>query len=228
MYPSPQTSNAASKSTLYNGRNVGTSTSPTEHIADNSLLEAVARFCKFLRIEPYRDGNAASTVIVYFAGVLGIVRDGSTFERPSNYTPKLSALIHSARLCLLEATLPRFAYPRLGWNARPSLGQDEVLNKMREAYLCQGSAAPIGEPLSLRAYGRTVSRTDGPAFRVEWSEQDATVKWDEGKMNMEQSRALGHRSVDLVLRAGAGRLSTKTRLPSSTSHGTVVNPRTNR
>lgn len=88
---------------------------------EDRLLDAVAQFCVFLCTEPYRDGKSASTVMVYFAGILGISPDGTTFERHSNYTPKLSALVHVATLCLLEATLPRFGYPSLGWDARPCL-----------------------------------------------------------------------------------------------------------
>jgi hypothetical protein len=165
---------------------------------DDHLLNAVAQFCVFLCTEPYHDGRSASTVMVYFAGVLGISPDGTTFERPSNHTPKLSALVHIARLCLLEATLPRFSYPRLGWDARPCLGQQSSLNRVREAFLCQGNAAPGGELLSLRAYGRVVSRTDGPTFRVEWSHDGSSVRWDGGELSMANFRDIGHQATSLV------------------------------
>jgi len=165
---------------------------------DDRLLDGMAQFCVFLCTEPYHDGKSASTVMVYFAGVLGISPDGTTVERPSNYTPKLSALVHIARLCLLEATLPRFSYPRLGWDARPCLGQQNSLNKVREAFLCQGNAAPVGELLSLRAYGRTMSRTDGPTFRVEWSHDGSSVQWDDGELSMADFRGVGHQATNLV------------------------------
>jgi hypothetical protein len=165
---------------------------------DDRLLDAVAQFCVFLCTEPYHDGKSASSAMVYFAGVLGISPDGTTFERPSNYTPKLSTLMHISRLCLLEATLPRFSYPRLGWDARPCLGQQSSLDKVREAFLCQGNAAPVGELLSLRAYGRTVSRTDGPTFRVEWSHDGSNVRWDDGELSMADFRGIGHRATNLV------------------------------
>jgi hypothetical protein len=48
----------------------------------------------------------STTMLVYFCAVLGISDDGSTFDHPQNYTPKLSAPIHSARLVYLEAALP--------------------------------------------------------------------------------------------------------------------------
>jgi hypothetical protein len=189
------TNQSGLRSSLCAGQERATSQSVT---GNDGILDAVARFCVFLCTEAYRDGKSASTVMVYFAGVLGISADGTTFERPSNYTPKLSALIHVARLCLLEATLPRFDRPRLGWSARPCVGQQKALNKVREAFLCQGSAAPVGELLSLRAYGRTVSRTDGPTFRVDWSSDGNSVKWDGGELSMERFKSVGHHVVDLI------------------------------
>jgi len=56
--------------------------------------------------EEFIDGQSSTTMLIYFCGVLGISPDGSTFDRPRNYTPKLSAMIHSARLICLEAVLP--------------------------------------------------------------------------------------------------------------------------
>lgn len=131
------------------------------------LQDSVAKLCTYICTEPYRDGKAGSTIMVYLAGVLGIAQDGVSFEHPKNYTSKLSAILHSARLCLLEASLPRSPHASLGWGPRPSLGQDKNLNEMREKYLCLGSPAPVSELLSLRAYGRVLARTDGPAFRVD-------------------------------------------------------------
>jgi hypothetical protein len=162
------------------------------------LLESVAEFCTYLCKESFHDGKSSSTVMVYFAGILGISKDGTTFERPSNYTSKLSALVHCARLCLLEATLPRFEYPSLGRRARPRSGQTRLLNDMREAYFCHGNAAPVGELLSLRAYGRTVSRTDGPSFRVDWSDDGDIIKWHDGEISMVKFRQLGHRVLQMI------------------------------
>jgi hypothetical protein len=138
--------------------------------------------------------------MVYFAGVLGISRDGTTFERPSNYTLKFSALVHMARLCVLEATLPRFSYPLLDWRARPDFSQQKTLDRAREAFLCQGSEAPVGELLSLRAYGCTVSRSDGPAFRVYWPPDGQSVRWDGGELSMAKPRGIGRKAVVLVNR----------------------------
>jgi hypothetical protein len=132
----------------------------------DALLESVAKLSSFLFTESF-NRRAESTAVVFFARILSISTDGGTFERPLNYTPKLSALVYCARLCLLESTLPRFAYVRNCWKPRPRTGLDILLNKVRDAHFCYGSATPVGEPLSLRAYARVVSRSDGPTFRVD-------------------------------------------------------------
>ena len=119
--------------------------SPSQkHPKDDKLVNAVAELSWFLCKQSFRDGQSSSTLMVYFVSILGISSDASTFERPLNYTPKLSALIHCARLCVLEAVLPRFAYPQLGWTARPSVDQQKILNKARKAYLCNGCQTPVG------------------------------------------------------------------------------------
>ena len=130
------------------------------------MADIVGHLSYSLCCEEFVDGQSSTTMLVYFCAVLGISNDGSTFDRPRNYTPKLSALIHSARLVCLEAALPRHRHSHVGWDARPRTGQLEKLNHVRERFMCLGSQAPLGELLSLRSYGRAFSRTDGPSFRV--------------------------------------------------------------
>jgi hypothetical protein len=78
------------------------------------LEDLLFRFVEFLSTEEYENGKLLSTLLIYVSGILGISYDGSTFERAKNYTSKLSALIYSIRMIILEATLPRFAHDRLG------------------------------------------------------------------------------------------------------------------
>jgi hypothetical protein len=61
-------------------------------------------------IPPPNDILLDSVAELFFASVLGTGQDGVTFERPRNHTSKLSAIIHSVRLCLLEAALPWFPH----------------------------------------------------------------------------------------------------------------------
>ena len=97
---------------------------------------------------------------------------------------------------MLEATLPRFTHSFNGWQARPRTGHLSHLNKVRERYMCYGCQAPMGELLSLRSSGRAFSRSDGPSFRVDWSEDSEMIFLNEGKLNMEQFRELGARIYD--------------------------------
>lgn len=50
----------------------------------------------------------------------------------------------------------------------------------------------MDELLSLHSYGRALSHSDGPSFRIDWSDDGETVVWGAGKLNMGQSRELGH------------------------------------
>jgi hypothetical protein len=84
------------------------------------------------------DGNASSTLLVYFSGILGFSVSGLTFERLRNYTPKLSGLVYYIRLCMLKATLPRFEHLSNGWQVRLRTGDLSRLNRVRERYMCFG------------------------------------------------------------------------------------------
>jgi hypothetical protein len=162
----------------------------TAHPRDEYLTDLVLRLAYFLGTEEYEDGRSISTLLIYFSSVLGISVDGTTLERPLNYTPKLSAIIHCIRLILLESTLPRFAHSHIGWDARPRRGQLEVLNKLRVEKMCLGSQAPMGELLSLRSYGRAFSHSEGPSFRVHWSDDGQEVFWEKHRLTMSQFRRI--------------------------------------
>lgn len=164
-------------------------------VKNDALADAVGRISAFLCTEEFIDNRSSSTLLVYFSGLISFPYPGDTFERPNNYTPRLSALIYCARLCLLEMSIPRYAHPLIGWEARPPRGSLDMLNKVRERFMCLGCQSPMGELISLRSYGRAISRSDGPTFRVNWSEDSQQVSWDTGKetgkLTMDQFRQLG-------------------------------------
>lgn len=161
---------------------------------ESTLEDLVLQFGYFQATEEYEDGKPSSTLLIYFTGILGISPDGSTYERAKNYTTKLSGLIYRIRLLVVEATLPRFAHDYIGWGARPRHGQLGLLNKVREK-LCLGSQAPMGELLSLRNYGRVISRSDGPSFRVTWSEDGQTIFWDDFHLSIAQFRQISRDAI---------------------------------
>ncbi|KAH7361356.1 hypothetical protein BKA66DRAFT_592980 [Pyrenochaeta sp. MPI-SDFR-AT-0127] len=164
--------------------------------ADSVLEDLVLRLGHFLVTEKYEDGQPCSTPLVYFSSVLGISADGSTFERAAYYTPKLSGMIYCARLIFLESTLARFAHHYIGWKARLRRGQLDHLNKVRREKMCLGSQAPMGELLSLRTYGRACSRSDGPSFRVNWSDDGQVVSWDKFQLSMAQFPQISQSTLD--------------------------------
>ncbi|KIV98742.1 uncharacterized protein PV09_09494 [Verruconis gallopava] len=171
-----------------------------ESPSDDKLADAVGKLSAFLCTEEFLDSRASSTFIVSFSGLISFPYPGSTFKRPQNYTPKLSALIYCICLCLLEATIPRYAHPLIGWQARPHTGLLSRFNPVRERFMCLGCQALMGELLSLRSYGRAISRSDGPTFRVQWSDDSQTVCWDAGKdvgsLTMDQLRQFGRKSTN--------------------------------
>jgi hypothetical protein len=66
------------------------------------------------------------------------------------------------------------------------------LHQIRRKYTCIGCLTPIDEFISLRAYGRKITPSDGPAFRVFWGEDGETVSFEGGSLRMEKFRALGY------------------------------------
>lgn len=126
----------------------------------------VAVLAKYLCTETCANSMPEWTFIIYFSGILGFTPDATAFLQARAYTLYLSALAYCIRLTVLGSTLPRFAHPIIGWASRPSTGQADRLKDVHEKYLGNTCQAPMGELLSLRSYGRAISRTDGPRFRV--------------------------------------------------------------
>jgi hypothetical protein len=164
--------------------------------APADLDDAVGKFSYFLCTEEFDDGLPSSTAIVHFSGVLSFTPDGSTFERPAKYTPKLSAMIYCIRLCVLEKMLPRLSHPKIGWSMRPRTGGLKHFTKFRDRFMCHGCQSSTGELLSLRSYGRALSRADGPHFRVNWDQSRDTVGWEGGTLSTDQLRALGRKALE--------------------------------
>ncbi|KAH7460601.1 hypothetical protein FOMA001_g19510 [Fusarium oxysporum f. sp. matthiolae] len=93
----------------------------------------------------------------------------------------------------LEAVLPRRAHAHAGFATRPRYGQLAALNAVRVSQMCNGTTSPLGEFLSLLAYGKTLQRNEGPAYHFYWSEDGQTISWDgNARLSMGQFRCLAH------------------------------------
>lgn len=149
------------------------------------------RFGYFSFGEEFVDGTASSTLLIYFAAVRGLSSKDDQFLYPHQYTPILARLIYIARLICLEALLPRFAHQSVGIPARPRLGQLQRLNETRHHIMCDGTASPLGELLSLLAYGCSLRRCTIPSFCFEWSDDGQEISWDgDNQLTMDAFRGL--------------------------------------
>ncbi|KAF5010563.1 hypothetical protein FDECE_3276 [Fusarium decemcellulare] len=178
---------------------MGPPTQQTDESDDRSV-DAVLRFCYEMVTEDFEDGRSSSSLLVYFSAVRGISkREGNEYLRPASYTPILSRLIYCTRLIFLEAILPRRAHTYAGFAARPRYDQLAALIAVRVEHMCDGTMSPLGEFLSLLAYGMTLQRSEWPAYHFEWSEDGETISWDGDKrLSMGQFRSLAHHAFHLA------------------------------
>lgn len=80
--------------------------------------------------------------------------------RHLQFTSTLSRLIYCTQLIFLETMLPRFPNAYIGLSARPICVQLGRLKVVRAEKTCDGTVSPLGEFLSLLAYGRALHRTE--------------------------------------------------------------------
>ncbi|KAL5434706.1 hypothetical protein PMIN06_011321 [Paraphaeosphaeria minitans] len=120
------------------GRTDSSSDVPTmgkmsEEILDAAaeLLQLLFELCITFMTEEFRDGQASSSTLVYYSGVLALRGTGETFRSAKLFTPILSSLIYIQRLLFPEYALPYKAYSRIGLERRPRYGQLERSNAVR-------------------------------------------------------------------------------------------------
>ncbi|KJZ70098.1 hypothetical protein HIM_10501 [Hirsutella minnesotensis 3608] len=154
--------------------------------------DTILRFCYHMATEDFEDGRASSTLLIYFSAVCGLsVPDGAEFLRPGQYTTHLAGLIYCVRLIMLESVLPCASHDYIGIKARPRRRQLDVLQPLRRDKMCDGSVSPLGEMLSLLAFGNALRKSDGSTFHFEWSDDGEEVSWDgECHLTMDAFRGL--------------------------------------
>ncbi|KAL6242175.1 hypothetical protein RBB50_010723 [Rhinocladiella similis] len=130
----------------------------------DQVTEQVLELGVFLAMEEFTDGQPASSLLVYFSGLLGLSRDGTSYQMIRNYTPNLAALIYYQRLVFLEWALLYRADPYLGRSRRPPSDHAATLQPIRARYTYFGCLAPLPEFISLLTFGRTVAHTNEPTF----------------------------------------------------------------
>jgi hypothetical protein len=162
---------------------------------EERISQLLFKISALLITQEFRDGNPASSTLIFLSGVFSFTAEGKAYQRPRNYTPILSALIYSQRLLFLEYVLPCREYRHLGWPARPQQGHLESLRMARHQFMCFGCESPFGELSSLLAYGRKLLRSDGPVFFIRWSDDGQTLFFDEEHLHLTQFRAYANRAL---------------------------------
>lgn len=154
--------------------------------------DILLRFCSHMTTEDFEDGKASSTLLIYFSAVCGLSPpDGAEFLRPGQYTTHLSGFVYCARLVMLESVLPRISHDYIGIEARPMRGQLELLQRLRQSKMCDGTISPLGEIFSLLAFGTALRQSDGPTFHFEWSDDGEEISWDgDHRLSMDAFRGL--------------------------------------
>ncbi|CEJ83200.1 hypothetical protein VHEMI03220 [[Torrubiella] hemipterigena] len=165
-------------------------------------LDALLSFCLYMVKEEFHDGQANSTMIGFFSAICGLsLPDGKEYLRPAQFTTHIAGLIYCIRLIAIEATLPLREHKSIHLAARPSVGQLQLLQTMRQPYLCDGTMSSMGELLSLLAFGYAHRSAEGPSFIFEWSDDNETISWEgSGMLAMKAFRGFVH---DLLRQAEA-------------------------
>jgi hypothetical protein len=121
------------------------------------LFGLIMEFCT----EEVTDGRPASTLLVYFSGILGFLPDCTGFLPAKSYTPHLAGLMYIQRLLFLEYALPARGYPLLAISQRPRRDQIARLQAVRQTYAVVGAQSPFDELSSLMAYLLTLVFSPG-------------------------------------------------------------------
>jgi hypothetical protein len=127
--------------------------------------------------------------------MLGVSGEGTTFIGPRNYTRVISALIYTIRLLTLEWTLPQYPHTLPEWPQRPDHDQVARLNIFRKLTLCYGVDAPFDELSSLRAWGHSLQKSDGGAYKFFWSDDGNQVSWNDRQSTLHQFSQLQHTTL---------------------------------
>ncbi|KAF5259757.1 hypothetical protein FOXYS1_9615 [Fusarium oxysporum] len=78
----------------------------------------------------------------------------------------------------------------IGIPQRPDAGQFECFNQVRAKYRVLGSQYPLAELISLRDFGRNVTRTEPPSMLFHWSSDGETVSHATLRVTMNEFRKL--------------------------------------
>ncbi|KAH7109811.1 hypothetical protein EDB81DRAFT_704547 [Dactylonectria macrodidyma] len=155
------------------------------------LVELLFHLSLSISMESFLDGQPASTLLVYFSGILGFSPDCQGFLLARQYCSNLSGLVYNQRLLFLQHALPRHTHQPGEAPWQPHTQQLQRLNKVREKHMIEGSQSPLAELYNLRNFGCYHAQTEPPPFLLHWSDDGNTVSYgDDLQLTMQEFRAL--------------------------------------
>jgi hypothetical protein len=138
------------------------------------LLELLGSFI----FERVRGDRPFGSGLLHFTAMLGIDRDRGILRTAKSYSNMLAAVVYCIRVLGAEILLPSAG--RVGQSDTEAEAAQEHFLHMRREYLAEGSYSPMGECLSLLAYGKSVALATGNDGSVSWS-TDKTIFYLHGK-----------------------------------------------
>ncbi len=132
---------------------------PLDHSTQIEFLELLFQLSITLSKQELNDGNACSTLLVYFSGIFGFSSENQHFRLAREFCPSLSGIIYIQRLPFLEYSLPLFGYSSITVLQRPRAQQLEHFKERCGHYIVAGSPSALAELFSLRSFGYKIGKT---------------------------------------------------------------------
>jgi hypothetical protein len=163
----------------------GSNAPPAEGTAIAEVVCNLNRACLLLCIallDHTLQGDHFESVVLGFLAVLGIDENpGGVFRGPLSYSPELSKFIKMAQMLVVQRAVVAAEEGEVEY---PS----EMLNKMRERFIVQGSRTAFDWACCLRAYAKkVVHHTTSEGF-ITWSKDSSIVTYKDTAFSMDALR----------------------------------------
>jgi hypothetical protein len=163
----------------------GSNAPPAEGTAIAEVVCNLDRACLLLCIallDHTLQGDHFESVVLGFLAVLGIDENpGGVFRGPLSYSPELSKFIKMAQMLVVQRAVVAAEEGEVEY---PS----EMLNKMRERFIVQGSRTAFDWACCLRAYAKkVVHHTTSEGF-ITWSKDSSIVTYKDTNFSMDALR----------------------------------------
>jgi hypothetical protein len=129
----------------------------------NVLLKVLASF-----IFQHTENVPLESGLIHFLAVLRIDAQTKRLRTAKNYSYMLAGMVYYTRVVAVEAILPSSTRDQ-----QTSIDREDFLSKRKE-FLADGSFSPMSEILSLLAYSKHITITQGNSGNAIWSDDKKT------------------------------------------------------